>query len=121
MRQSTITAFLDSLADRTPAPGGGAAAALHLGQAAALMSMVARYSTGPRYAEHAAVIDGICSAADAIREQALHFAEAEWRPSARSSTATGCQSPTKARQPNVIGSSENSTPASGRYRQHDPG
>jgi methenyltetrahydrofolate cyclohydrolase len=77
MRQSTITAFLDSLADRTPAPGGGATAALHLGQAAALVSMVARYSTGPRYAEHAAVIDGICSAADAIREQALHFAEAD--------------------------------------------
>ena len=67
MRQSTITAFLDSLADRTPAPAGGATAALHLGHAAALMSMVARYSTGPRYAEHAAVIDGICSAADAIR------------------------------------------------------
>ena len=84
MRQSTITAFLDSLADRTPAPGGGATAALHLGQAAALVSMVARYSTGPRYAEHAAVIDGIC----------------------RSSTPTGCQSPPKARQPNVIGSSE---------------
>ena len=72
MRQSTITAFLDSLADRTPAPAGGATAALHLGHAAALMSMVARYSTGPRYAEHAAVIDGICSAADAIREQSLH-------------------------------------------------
>ena len=77
IRQTTITAFLDSLADRTPAPGGGATTALHLGQAAALMSMVARYSTGPRYAEHAAVIDGICSAADAIREQSLHFAEAD--------------------------------------------
>ena len=77
MRQSTITAFLDSLADRTQAPAGGATAALHLGHAAALMSMVARYSTGPRYAEHAAVIDGICSAADAIRERPLHFAEAD--------------------------------------------
>ena len=74
---STITAFLDSLADRTPAPGGGATAALHLGQAAALVSMVARYSTGPRYAEHAAAIDGICSSADAIRERPLHFAEAD--------------------------------------------
>jgi formiminotetrahydrofolate cyclodeaminase len=77
MRQNTITAFLDSLADRTPAPGGGATAALHLGQAAALVSMVARYSTGPRYAEHAAVIDRVCLAADEIREQALHFAEAD--------------------------------------------
>jgi formiminotetrahydrofolate cyclodeaminase len=77
MRQNTITAFLDSLADRTPAPGGGATAALHLGQAAALVSMVARYSTGPRYAEHAAVIDRLCSSADEIREQALHLAEAD--------------------------------------------
>jgi formiminotetrahydrofolate cyclodeaminase len=77
MRQNTITAFLDSLADRTPAPGGGATAALHLGQAAALVSMVARYSTGPRFAEHAEVIDRLCSSADEIREQALHFAEAD--------------------------------------------
>ena len=38
---------------------------------------VARYSTGPRYAEHAAAIDGICSSADAIRERPLHFAEAD--------------------------------------------
>jgi methenyltetrahydrofolate cyclohydrolase len=77
MRQHTITSFLDSLADRSPAPGGGATAALHLGQAAALIAMVARYSTGPRYAEHAAVIDRICSSADAIRQQALEFAEAD--------------------------------------------
>lgn len=77
MRENTITAFLDSLADRTPAPGGGATAALHLGQAAALVSMVARYSAGPRYAEHAAVIDRICASADAIREDALRFAEAD--------------------------------------------
>jgi len=77
MRQNTITAFLDSLADRTPAPGGGATAALHLGQAAALVSMVARYSTGPRYAEHAELIDRLCSSADEIREKALHFAEAD--------------------------------------------
>jgi methenyltetrahydrofolate cyclohydrolase len=77
MRENTISAFLDSLADRTPAPGGGASAALHLGQAAALVSMVARYSTGPRYAEHAAVVERICSSADAIRERALGFAEAD--------------------------------------------
>jgi methenyltetrahydrofolate cyclohydrolase len=77
VRQNTITAFLDSLADRTPAPGGGATAALHLGQAAALVSMVARYSTGPRYAEHAELIDHLCSSADEIREQALHLAEAD--------------------------------------------
>src|SRR5271169_3502746 len=49
MRDDTIAAFLDQLAARVPAPGGGATAALHAAQAAALLAMVARYSDGPRY------------------------------------------------------------------------
>jgi len=105
MRHSTITGFLDALADRTPAPGGGATAALHLGQAAALVSMVARYSTGPRYAEHAAAIDAICSGADVIREQALHFAEADMAAFSAVIDATGCPNPPTAKPPNGIGSS----------------
>lgn len=40
----TIAAFLDALAAREPTPGGGASAALHAAQAAALVAMVARYS-----------------------------------------------------------------------------
>src|SRR6266568_1247752 len=36
MRDDTIAAFLDQLAARVPAPGGGATAALHAAQAAAL-------------------------------------------------------------------------------------
>src|ERR1700686_1190865 len=35
MRDQTITAFLDQLAARVPAPGGGATAALHAAQSAA--------------------------------------------------------------------------------------
>ena len=53
MRNDTIESFLQSLAARVPAPGGGATAALHAAQAAALVAMVARYSDGPRYAAHA--------------------------------------------------------------------
>ncbi|NKX52826.1 formimidoyltetrahydrofolate cyclodeaminase, partial [Arthrobacter deserti] len=34
-------------------PGGGAAAALQAAQAAALISMSANFTTGPRFAEHA--------------------------------------------------------------------
>ena len=49
MRDQTIEAFLSELAARVPAPGGGATAALHAAQAAALLAMVARYSDGPRY------------------------------------------------------------------------
>ncbi|MEO7196744.1 MAG: cyclodeaminase/cyclohydrolase family protein, partial [Pseudonocardiaceae bacterium] len=44
MKDDTIGDFLDQLAARVPAPGGGAAAALSAAQAAALLSMVARYS-----------------------------------------------------------------------------
>ncbi|MFC9363697.1 cyclodeaminase/cyclohydrolase family protein [Rhodococcus sp. NPDC057014] len=75
IRHDTVTGFLDSLADRTPAPGGGATGALHLGQAAALVSMVARYTTGKRYADHGMLVERICASADAFREKALQFAE----------------------------------------------
>lgn len=75
MRDETIGAFLESLADRVPAPGGGAVAALHAAQSAALLAMVARYSTGPVYAEHADVIDRVLVRADALRTDALELAE----------------------------------------------
>ncbi|RKR86060.1 formiminotetrahydrofolate cyclodeaminase [Micromonospora pisi] len=74
MRDEKIGEFLDRLADRVPAPGGGATAALHAAQAAALVGMVARYSTGERYAEHQAAIDRIVGASDALRADALRLA-----------------------------------------------
>ncbi|HEY8471644.1 MAG TPA: cyclodeaminase/cyclohydrolase family protein [Natronosporangium sp.] len=77
MRDLPITGFLDQLAARVPAPGGGATAALHAAQAAALLGMVARYSDGPKYTEHAATIDRIRDEADAIREQAVALIEAD--------------------------------------------
>src|SRR5262245_20800648 len=69
MRDDTIAAFLDQLAARVSAPGGGATAALHAAQAAALLAMVARYSDGPRY--DAGLMDRI------VREDALALAEAD--------------------------------------------
>ena len=42
----TINEYLARLASREPTPGGGAAAALHAAQGAALVAMVARYTTG---------------------------------------------------------------------------
>jgi formiminotetrahydrofolate cyclodeaminase len=74
---STIPEFLEQLAARQPVPGGGAVAALHAAQAAALLGMVARYSTGPRYAQHEAVVDQVLAEADDLREQALGLAEAD--------------------------------------------
>ena len=75
MRDDTIAAFLDRLAARVPAPGGGATAALHAPQAAALLAMVARYSDGPRY--DAELMNRIVTEADALREDALALAEAD--------------------------------------------
>lgn len=48
----TISDYLGRLAAREPTPGGGAAGALHAAQGAALIAMVARFTTGSRYAEH---------------------------------------------------------------------
>jgi len=75
MRDDTIAAFLDQLAARVPAPGGGATAALHAAQAAALLAMVARYSDGPKY--DAGLMNRIVSEADELREDALALAEAD--------------------------------------------
>jgi methenyltetrahydrofolate cyclohydrolase len=70
LRDETIGDFLQKLAARSPVPGGGATAALHAAQAAALLGMTARYTGGPRYAEHAATISVIISEADRLREAA---------------------------------------------------
>src|SRR5580704_12650526 len=73
MRDETITAFLDQLAARVPAPGGGATAALHAAQSAALLAMVARYSDAAKY--DAVLMDHVITQADGIRNDALTLAE----------------------------------------------
>jgi formiminotetrahydrofolate cyclodeaminase len=75
VRTDTIETFLSSLADRVPAPGGGATAALHAAQGAALVAMVARYSDGTKYAEHAHTITQVRDNADDLRTRALALAE----------------------------------------------
>ncbi|MGW0484974.1 cyclodeaminase/cyclohydrolase family protein [Nonomuraea sp. NPDC003214] len=77
MRDSTIDDFLTTLADRVPAPGGGATAALHAAQAAALLGMVARYTTGEKYAEHAQAVEAVIAETDTLRAGALDLAEAD--------------------------------------------
>ena len=77
MRDEKISDFLARLADRVPAPGGGTAAALHAAQAAALLGMVARYSTGGKYAEHQLTIERIITETDELRSTALQLAEGD--------------------------------------------
>ena len=75
MRTLTLEAFLDALAARVPAPGGGATAALHAAQGAALVAMVARYSDGEKYRQDAEAIAQIRANADDLRALALALAE----------------------------------------------
>ena len=75
MHDRTIKDFLEELAARVPAPGGGAAAALHAAQGAALVGMVARYSTGEKYAEHQETVERIIAESDELRAAALRLAE----------------------------------------------
>ncbi len=77
MREQTIEAFLTDLAARIPAPGGGATAALHAAQAAALLGMVARYSDGPKYAADASEISSVRGDADQLRESCLDLIAAD--------------------------------------------
>ena len=58
-------------------PGGGAAAALLAAQGAALLGMVARYTTGEKYAEHQVTVARIISEVNELRNIALRLADAD--------------------------------------------
>jgi formiminotetrahydrofolate cyclodeaminase len=73
----TLNDYLARLASRQPTPGGGAAAALHAAQGAALVAMVARYTTGAKYEQHAALVTRITSTADHLIVEALRLADAD--------------------------------------------
>ena len=77
MHDETIGAFLEKLAARTPAPGGGAVAALDAAEAAALLGMVARYTSGPRYAAVAPVIERVIAQSDALRAECTDLIAAD--------------------------------------------
>jgi len=89
MRTETIESFLRSLAARVPAPGGGASAGLHAAQAAALIAMVARYTEGKKYADHAETVTAIRDAADSLCAAALTLAEDDAAAFGAVSTAYG--------------------------------
>src|SRR5262245_41952768 len=75
MRDQTIGQYLDELASAAPAPGGGAVAALHAAQAAALVAMVCNLTLGnERYAAAAGTMREVREAADGLRDRALALA-----------------------------------------------
>ena len=76
----TITAqriggWLDDLASRSPAPGGGSAAALFAASAAGLTAMVANYTTGPKWSDREDRMRELAGTAARIRTDALAAAD----------------------------------------------
>ena len=62
--------YLNDLAARKPAPGGGSAAALSAATGAGLMSMVANYTVGnPKYKENEAKVSDILKKSEKYRAQ----------------------------------------------------
>ena len=71
----TVSGYLTRLASREPTPGGGAAAAIHAAQGAALIGMVARYTTGAKYEQHAELVTRVIASADRLVAEALRLAD----------------------------------------------
>jgi len=85
--QETVAGFLDRLASGQATPGGGAAAALQAAQAAALLSMSANFTTGPRFAAQEAAARRLARTARDLIPQALALADDDEQAFARVATA----------------------------------
>jgi formiminotetrahydrofolate cyclodeaminase len=72
----TVAGYLEELASAAPAPGGGAVAALHAAQAAALVRMVCNLTIGrERFAAAEPTMRRALDAAAALQEEALSLAD----------------------------------------------
>jgi len=74
--ESSIEIYLNDLAARKPAPGGGSAAALNAALGAALVSMVANFTIGkPKYAKHEAEVKEILEKSEKLRKDFLELVD----------------------------------------------
>jgi len=72
----TLRDYLDDLAARIPAPGGGSAAALTASEAAALVSMVINFTIGkPRYAKYEAELKEALEKSERLRNEFLRLVD----------------------------------------------
>ena len=78
VRDQTIQGWLDELASQSPAPGGGAAAAMNAAVGAALVSMGCNLTIGkPKYAAHEETMRAALASAERARAEALRLADAD--------------------------------------------
>ncbi|TVR42449.1 MAG: formimidoyltetrahydrofolate cyclodeaminase [Planctomycetota bacterium] len=75
--QLGLDAFSGALAERCPAPGGGAAAAVAAAIAAALAAMAANYTNGPRHADVQAQAEALLATCQGLRQRCLALAQAD--------------------------------------------
>ncbi|MFA5156929.1 MAG: cyclodeaminase/cyclohydrolase family protein [Candidatus Omnitrophota bacterium] len=72
----TLRGYLDDLAARLPAPGGGSAAALTASEAAALVSMVINFTVGkPRYARYEPQLKAALEESEKLRSEFLRLVD----------------------------------------------
>lgn len=77
-RSESLGAYLDALASADPTPGGGAAAAWTLAQAAALLCMVCRLTQGkPQAADHETSLRLLLDESLAVKTAAERLADAD--------------------------------------------
>jgi len=74
MFDARMSDWLGQLADRSPAPGGGAVAALCAASAAALLEMVANYTTGKKWADREESMTAIVAEVAELRALAAQLA-----------------------------------------------
>jgi formiminotetrahydrofolate cyclodeaminase len=79
MKDVAIEEWLQTLAARTPTPGGGAVAALAAASAAALIGMVTSYTTGEQWADREVRMRELHAQADEWRTMAVRLAEEDER------------------------------------------
>ena len=76
MYQDALKKYLDDLASRKPAPGGGSAAALTAATGAALISMVANFTIGKeKYKSVEDEIKDVLSQAESLRQKLINLVD----------------------------------------------
>ena len=76
MYQDNLKKYLDDLAARLPAPGGGSAAALTAAAGAALISMVANFTIGKeKYKSAEEEIGNVLSSAEDLRRKLTNLVD----------------------------------------------
>ncbi len=75
-KDHSLKKYLDDLAAKLPAPGGGSAAALDAALGAALISMVVNFTLGkPKYAEYEKELKHILEKSEKLREEFLRLTD----------------------------------------------